>query len=304
MGFDHLRTGQISQGYWGEHTSSIDWCEGNYEYSQYIAEFINTISNIPFIILGLYGYHQVLKNGLPSRYGYLMLGLSLIGLGSFGFHMTLQWAWQLMDELPMIYLTSYCAFVVFDTQPGFDLGWSWLALAGTIALDIFITISYVRLPNPIYHQVAFGSLLTCAVGRMTYLVVYRLPPSSEHPAKKIMTKLIVRGLGTFIAAFIVWNLDNIFCDMWRGIRSHIAPFGFVLEGHAFWHLGTGLGCHMVMVAAIYLCLCVKTDVNSYEMRGGPFFPYVARAEKAPLSEKEASIQDASEKTPLLAESPK
>jgi hypothetical protein len=67
---------------------SLTRCEENYTYSPYIAEFVNTLSNIPFICLGLYGYYRVLQQGLPRRYGYLMLGLSIIGGGSGLFHMT------------------------------------------------------------------------------------------------------------------------------------------------------------------------------------------------------------------------
>ncbi|RUS17275.1 hypothetical protein BC937DRAFT_90170, partial [Endogone sp. FLAS-F59071] len=33
-----------ASGYWGKVTSSVDWCEINYEFSYYIAEFWNTIS--------------------------------------------------------------------------------------------------------------------------------------------------------------------------------------------------------------------------------------------------------------------
>lgn len=87
---------------WGHHTGTIDWCETNYSHSRYIAEFVNTLTNIPSISLGLYGLYHTRKNGIPLRYGLCFLGLSLIGLGSFGFHASLKWEWQLMDELPMV----------------------------------------------------------------------------------------------------------------------------------------------------------------------------------------------------------
>ena len=44
-----------------------------------------------------------------------------MGLGSFIFHATLLFEAQLMDELPMIYVASYCCAILFDTTPGFSL---------------------------------------------------------------------------------------------------------------------------------------------------------------------------------------
>ena len=38
-------------------SSSIDWCEQNYVYSNYIAEFWNTITNILVMILGISGLY-------------------------------------------------------------------------------------------------------------------------------------------------------------------------------------------------------------------------------------------------------
>ena len=87
---------------WGHHTGTIDWCETNYSHSRYIAEFVNSLTNFPSIFLGLYGLYHTQTQGIPLRYGLCFLGLSLIGVGSFGFHASLRWEWQLMDELPMV----------------------------------------------------------------------------------------------------------------------------------------------------------------------------------------------------------
>lgn len=43
--------------------------------------------------------------------------------------------------------------------------------------------------------------------------------------------MLFRGVALFGIAFIIWNLDNLFCDTWRSLRVQIAPFGFMLEGH-------------------------------------------------------------------------
>ena len=44
-----------SQGYWGIATSDMDFCETNYEVSHYVAEFWNTLSSIPIVLVGLSG---------------------------------------------------------------------------------------------------------------------------------------------------------------------------------------------------------------------------------------------------------
>lgn len=100
-------------GFWGTPTSSIQWCETNYEvrcpnsfvillrsptlvpciYPQktsYIAEFWNTISNFPFIIVGSIAWYHAAKEKFEARYILLSLGVIIVGLGSIAFHATLQ----------------------------------------------------------------------------------------------------------------------------------------------------------------------------------------------------------------------
>ncbi len=39
--------------FWGPVTSSVDWCEKNYAWSRFIAEWWNTWSNVPGLALGV-----------------------------------------------------------------------------------------------------------------------------------------------------------------------------------------------------------------------------------------------------------
>ncbi|WWC88800.1 uncharacterized protein L201_003713 [Kwoniella dendrophila CBS 6074] len=269
--FDKLRGDQISHGYWGEHTSTIDWCENNYVHTPYIAETINTLTNLPSILLGLYGFFSVINNGLPKRFSICYLGLSLIGIGSFGFHMSLRWEWQLMDELPMIYVVSYAAFLILETSPGLDWQFGIIGPIIMIAWDIFVTISYIYLPNPVYHQIAFAIILITTTTRTAYLA-FKLPPN--HPSKVKIGKTMAWGVVTFAVGFGIWNIDNLFCAQLRQIRDMVGPLGIFVEGHAYWHLMTGYGSFLIFTASILLHLCIKVSPDAYTFDEKAFFPVV------------------------------
>lgn len=77
-------------GYWGPATSTIDWCEPNYERSAYVAEFWNTVSNLLFVLVGLYGLAQSMRQGFEWRFHAQFIGIMVTGFGSAMFHGTLQ----------------------------------------------------------------------------------------------------------------------------------------------------------------------------------------------------------------------
>lgn len=52
----------------------------------------------------------------------------------------------------------------------------------------------------------------------------------------------ITGLTIFVMGFAIWNLDNVLCNQLRRWRRAVGlPWAVVLEGHAWWHLMTGLG---------------------------------------------------------------
>ncbi|GFZ45335.1 hypothetical protein JCM24511_03061 [Saitozyma sp. JCM 24511] len=271
--FDGLRGGQISSGYWGNHTGTIDWCELNYTHSPLIAEFYNTLTNLPVILLGVYGALNTASSGVQWRFALLYLGLSLIGIGSFGFHASLRWEWQLMDELPMIYVVSYAAYLVLDTLPSFKPRFGIWGPLVLLSWDVFVTLSYICLPNPIYHQVAFAFILLSCILRNVFLL-RGLPPRAAHPARSMITRYMIMGILTFAAGFAIWNVDNIFCEHLRRARVPLGPWGFLLQGHGYWHLMTGVGSFWIFTASIYLQLAVKVSPQAYTFDDTAWFPTV------------------------------
>jgi dihydroceramidase len=115
--FDFLRTDRNFAGHWDPSDSTIDWCEINYVYTFYIAEMVNTMTNIPQIACNISLAKKTYNSGVPSRYALVYISSMIIGIGSFGFHGTLRWTWQLLDEFPMVRERSSCADCRSTTRP-------------------------------------------------------------------------------------------------------------------------------------------------------------------------------------------
>ncbi len=88
-----------SGGYWGPITASTEWCERNYQVTPYIAEFYNTLSNFPGIILAFIGLIYSINQKFERRFSVLHLSTIALGIGSILFHATLQHAY--VHSLPI-----------------------------------------------------------------------------------------------------------------------------------------------------------------------------------------------------------
>jgi len=233
-----------NDGYWGNTTSTLDWCEINYEVSWYIAEFYNTLTNLAMIIPGIYGVYQVKANNLETRFLVSFIMLFIVGIGSSMFHMTLQYWAQLLDELPMVY--SSCTFIyslyMINSEEGENSLW---LTASLIFYSLFTTVIYLLLPFPIIHQFLYG--LTVVV--MVYLAAKLLLQTEDKP-NRIM---FVAGVMTFLLAFGLWNIDNFFCTSIEKFRQTmlsklISPLS---QLHGWWHLLTGYATYMNIQFCVY-----------------------------------------------------
>lgn len=64
----------------------------------------------------------------------------------------------------------------------------------------------------------------------------------SHKLLRTMWIMVGVGLATFLGGFFIWNLDNVFCSEIIYVRRTIGlPWAVLLEGHAWWHLMTGIG---------------------------------------------------------------
>ncbi|XP_004683284.1 PREDICTED: alkaline ceramidase 3 [Condylura cristata] len=230
------------EGYWGPTTSTLDWCEENYVVTPYIAEFWNTVSNLIMIIPPIFGAIQSVKDGLEKRYTASYLALTVVGMGSWCFHMTLKYEMQLLDELPMIYsccIFVYCMFECFKIKNSVN----YHLLFTLVLFSLIVTTVYLKVKEPIFHQVMYGMLVFTLVLRSIYIVTWVYP---------WLRGLGYTSLGIFLLGFLFWNIDNIFCDSLRNFRKKVPPIiGVTTQFHAWWHILTGLGSYLHILFSLY-----------------------------------------------------
>ena len=161
---------------------------------------------------------------------------------------------QLADELPMIYATCIIGHATFSY--GKSPAVSNLIGAGLFSLGLTITVVYHITKEPVFHQVSFAALTCAVVFRSMFDMEKQLRPALKvrcpERANAIMSqmwKMCLSGIALFLVGFFIWNLDNIFCSylrQWRNVL--LLPWSIVLEGHAWWHIFTGLGMSRLCVA--------------------------------------------------------
>src|SRR5271154_6574810 len=112
--------------------------------------------------------------------------------------------------------------------------WSW-GVSDIIAYLIYIslilsasaiTIIYLHIKDPTFHQVAYAFLTGLVLTRSMYLLHTRV---DNAEARKNMWWTIFIGVGSFLTGFILWIIDNECCDALRSVRHQIGiPWAFLL----------------------------------------------------------------------------
>ncbi|KAK2173418.1 hypothetical protein NP493_878g00019 [Ridgeia piscesae] len=235
-----LQSSEINfDGYWGKPTSTIDWCEANYEVSYYIAEFWNTVSNIVMIIPPLIGALLAKKDNLELRYIAGYLGILVVGIGSWCFHGTLLYSMQLLDELPMIWCSSFLIYMLVEVD-GRPNSQNFPLQVLLFAYCLVVTLLYVIINKPVFHEVAYGLMVISLV-----VLSFRIVRQYEHSLPLMLASSVTYGIG-----FVIWNIDNVYCSHVRELRRSVGyPVKPVLQGHAWWHLFAGVGTYLFVLFA-------------------------------------------------------
>ncbi|KAJ1483999.1 ceramidase, partial [Baffinella frigidus] len=225
-------------GFWGDTSSSIDWCERNFVVSFYIAEFFNAFSSLTLCVTGGYIWYQAWRDSLELRFYALGMSVVVVGLGSAAFHGTLQFWGQMWDELPMVWSMLVCFYCHFTIDhPG-----SW-----TIALALF---AYGGLWAVVHVHGAFTTAFQLHFVLMVLNSFYLLRSATRYYARQAYQRLRLMGLLDMwfvLVAVCFWLCDQFACS-----HLHNLPGGVPNpQLHAVWHLLTAasshFGCQFLLV---------------------------------------------------------
>lgn len=225
-------------GYWGNITSSTA-CERNYAVSAYIAEFYNTVSNIPGIILGLIGLINSMRQTFEKRFSILHLATIMLGTGSILFHATLLHVHQQSEETPMAWLMLMYIYVLYSpdwhyrsTMPTF------LLIYGSVFAIIHSQFRFV-----VSYQIHNLFLGLLCLPRMYKYYIHTTDRQGKHLAHLYIF--------TMVLGFSSWVLDWALC-------GRMSTWAVNPQGHAWWHFFIGLDSFF---AITFLQFCRAQQLN-------------------------------------------
>ncbi|KAJ3278033.1 Alkaline ceramidase 3 [Borealophlyctis nickersoniae] len=119
------------------------------------------------------------------------------------------------------------------------------------AYSIFVTVVYIHLRDPVFHQVSYGLLVAItALVPMKHIV--RLSGRREGLGRRLWW-MYGTSLVAYLTGFLLWNIENFNCEVFRSWRETVGyPWRVVGELHAWWHLLTGFGTYGSIVLCQYM----------------------------------------------------
>uniref|UniRef100_A0A915IHN2 Alkaline ceramidase n=1 Tax=Romanomermis culicivorax TaxID=13658 RepID=A0A915IHN2_ROMCU len=200
--------------WFGFGSSPVDWCETNYVHSLYIAEYFNTLSNIPMIVLpllGLYLNRSYFNHVTPSA-KWAFVVYVFVGLSSAYYHATLSLFGQLLDELGILYVLVVGHMVWFPSMRF----WPEFLKKRRIVCSI---LSFLNPAINAYALMIVGATL------LIRLVADVLISDYQESNELGVICGAISG-----AAISIWLSDRTMCPFWQETGIHCFLYGTGIEG--------------------------------------------------------------------------
>ncbi|HZU81409.1 MAG TPA: ceramidase [Polyangiaceae bacterium] len=252
------------QGFWGPVTSTVDWCEANYEHTRYVCELYNTLSSAAMVLAGALGVY-LHRRTLERRFAVAFCAVAVVGIGSMAFHATLKFRLQMLDELPMLYTALVMIYVLLENERRPRFG-AWLPAAlGAHGVLVTSLSSMTRGALQFYFfQVSFAS--------MEFFALYRVYRIYRRSDLDLVRRLFRAGMAAYGVAVGLWMLDLKACGVLGGLLpAHRVPNP---QLHAWWHVL--VSCGLYLLTLVIACDRLQVLGSPPELRRfAGVVPYVA-----------------------------
>eukprot|EP00092_Neocalanus_flemingeri_P009489 GFUD01010215.1.p1 GENE.GFUD01010215.1~~GFUD01010215.1.p1 ORF type:complete len:269 (+),score=54.57 GFUD01010215.1:67-873(+) len=237
-------------------SSPIDWCEDNYTISPQIAEFVNTISNILFIVMPplLMHLHTSYATHCGKGIHIIWVLLMTVGVSSAYFHATLSLLGQLLDELAILWVIMACYWLWYP-QAALPSHWHNLPNGRRKFSNIFIAFAFLTTFLGFLQPVVNAfCLLLLSIPSLALLVLQLKSETSPR-----IINLARRSVGLWGFAITAWVNDRFFCPYWSSL-------GFPYL-HGVWHVAIFLASYTAIVIFAYF------DVKNHKLDKHPTLRY-------------------------------
>ncbi|KAG9143119.1 hypothetical protein Leryth_006353 [Lithospermum erythrorhizon] len=203
--------------FWGPVTSTNEWCEQNYVYSSYIAEFFNTFSNVPGIILAFIGLVNALRQRFEKRFSVLHVSNMVLAIGSMIYHATLRRMEQQGDETPMVWEMLLYIYILYSPD------WQYRSTMPTFLFiyGVVFAIIHSQLLLGFIFKIHYALLCLLCIPRMYKYYLY----TEDRSAKRLGRLYLI----TILVGSLCWLGDRLFCKDFS--RWYFNP-----QGHSLWHI--------------------------------------------------------------------
>lgn len=232
-------------------SSSINFCEEDFQSSPYIAEPANTASSltcyIPLALIGLFS-RQLSQHRRSKRFVVIYSTLFAIGVGSMALHALLTAEAQGGDELPMLWFTAAAAFCAMDVILQAQNATTWLIVLVS-GSAVAATVTYI---GGRHDFTVFYILFSLYSQTMVFSIIYITfgidweaadqDSGIQFKASVLFPLAIATGWSTMLAIW-VWVSEMLFCNTVtkdRAFGDVVAPFLWNRVVHPMWHFLSGL----------------------------------------------------------------
>lgn len=231
----------FSNGYWETRgvPALVDWCEPNYVHSVYVAEWWNTTSSGVLALAGMVGWWLCRRRATDRRFSVAFATLAMVGLGSVAFHGTLLRYPQAADELPMVFLSLICVYILRFRQAPPEASEGTRRRRWGLALGAYglaFAVAYFVIPSSfVFFLISYSVVVAFVVVQTWHLVFQRRP---------YLKRLFYTAFGCYLGGFVLfWVPEHLLLPCDHPLQS--------LQLHAWFHVTSAVGTYAWILLLLY-----------------------------------------------------